>query len=199
MKNGLWRGAPAKRQNTSTYILMFRKNWNGITGSSVAESVEEVVIHTSPGFSDTTSSPKVVEGHLSLNDFQGYFGTPSWDLHRRPCEGICVLDWHEQVTLFYDVEAWNLLGPPTLIGMSLPSGTLIIIHTSHIWPTNKSWILWSAVWGWCCTWVFGNGICKLVSLAFHCLLSQMPLTFLAPRTLLALQGPSGKTLTIFQL
>lgn len=57
------------------------------------------------------------------------------------------------------LKPWNLLGAP-LIWMSLPSWPLIIIHTSHIWPTNKSWILWSTVWGWCCTWVFGNGICN---------------------------------------
>lgn len=42
----------------------------------MAKSGEEIAIHTSPGFSDTTSFPEVFEGHLSLNNFQDYFSIP---------------------------------------------------------------------------------------------------------------------------
>ena len=85
-----------------------------------SKSVEAVAIHTSPGFSDTTSSPKVFEEHLSLGDVQGYFSNPNLRLMQTTMWCYLCFGWHEQATLFYDVESWNLLGPP-LIWMSLPS------------------------------------------------------------------------------
>lgn len=79
--------------------------------SWMAESVEEVAIHTPSRVSVNYLLSRSFEGHLSLSESQGYFTIPILRLMWTHTRGSLCLEWHEQVTMFYDVEAWNLPVP----------------------------------------------------------------------------------------
>lgn len=92
-----------KNTENHSYLVAFQKQleWycGFLNGQACGGSGHSCLLQH---FSDTTSFLRVCERFLNPNPLQDYMSIP---ILRLSCLG-----WHEQVTVFYDIEPYNLQG-----------------------------------------------------------------------------------------